>query len=347
MSDQPPAPLRYDATVPRSMVHRAAVAEVFLTDSRPSPTQDSTFEVAAQLPRAHIMGENTDAHDFLLLVEVLRQAGVFIAHTYESVPLDDAFIFRGLNTRLTDLSAIRTGDRPAEAVATMTCVPQRKRNGRVQALDFHGAVTIDGNRAFRFDGGLAFFGRSVYQALRTRQRDGLAKAIGLALAPTAATPDTVGRRNPYNVVVTQPRPAGESAVSALVIADQTHPHLFDHRLDHIPGNLLFEAARQLATAAVATLHGPAADSLQVVSLDCDFREFAELDLPARAVATARPFRHDEELGTLVVPVTVQVEQRDRAVAVFQLELAQRVDVQRDRIQRDGIQRDGIQRDGAQ
>ncbi|MBO1334256.1 ScbA/BarX family gamma-butyrolactone biosynthesis protein [Streptomyces sp. VRA16 Mangrove soil] len=314
--------LRYDSTVPRALVHRAAVAEVFLTDSRRSPGRPDTFEVAAQLPRAHIMGESALAHDFLLLVEILRQSGVFIAHEYENVPLDDAFIFRGLRTWLSDLDAIRAQDRPAEAVVTLTCAPQRKRNGRVQALDFDGHVSIDGRRAIRLDGGLAFFSRSVYKALRARHRAALDAETGPLPTYARAQPGEVGRVNPYNVVITKPLPAGGSALSATVIADQSHPHLFDHRLDHIPGNLLLEAARQLACASVATLHSIAADTLQVVSLDADFREFAELDLVSRAVATVEQFRVDETLGTLVVPVVVDVAQRGHTVASFRLEVAQ-------------------------
>ncbi|MEU2234372.1 ScbA/BarX family gamma-butyrolactone biosynthesis protein [Streptomyces vietnamensis] len=314
--------LRYDATVPRAMVHRAAVAEVFLTDSRPTPGREETFDVAAQLPRAHIIGETAGAHDFLLLLEVIRQSGVYIAHRYEDVPLEESFIFRGLRTRLTDLTAVRTGDRPAEAVVTLTCLPQRKRNGRVQALDFTGSLAIDGEQAISIDGGLAFFSKPVYQALRTRQRAGVEGTGSLVPEYVRADPSTVGRRNPYNVVITQPLSAGDSAMASMVVADQSHPHLFDHRLDHIPGNLLLEAARQLATGAVAHLHGIAPDGLQVVSVDVDFREFAELDLPTRAVARVEQLRHDETLGTLVVPVVVDFEQRDRTVASLKLEVAQ-------------------------
>ncbi|XKK40185.1 hypothetical protein HFP72_05480 [Nocardiopsis sp. ARC36] len=42
--------LDYDSTVPRGLVHRNAVSEVFVTDSQ--QTGESTFDVAAQLPAA-------------------------------------------------------------------------------------------------------------------------------------------------------------------------------------------------------------------------------------------------------------------------------------------------------
>ncbi|MFG2518733.1 ScbA/BarX family gamma-butyrolactone biosynthesis protein [Streptomyces sp. NPDC048527] len=314
--------LSYDSTVSRAAVHRAAIAEVFLTDSRPVAGREDTYEVAAQLPRAHIMAEHSGTHDFLLLVEVLRQGGVFLAHTYENVGLDESFIFRHLRIRMQDLSAVRTGDRPARAVVTFTVDPQRKRNGRVQALDFTGTFTIEGKVVLHFSGGLAFFSRTVYRALRARRREALAGQIGVLPTHVAAEPESVGRRDPYNVVITQPQPAGPSTLAATVLSDTTHPHLFDHQLDHIPGNLLLEAARQLAAASVASLHSISAGGLQVTALDAGFQEFAELDLRAQAVASVEQFRLSETLGTLVVPVVVEVVQQDRVVASFRLEVAQ-------------------------
>lgn len=314
--------LRYDSTVPRAMVHRAAIAEVFLTDSRRVPNQTDTYEVAAQLPRAHIMGEQSGTHDFLLLIEMLRQAGVFLAHTYEDVPLEESFIFRHLQTEVRDQSALRTGDRPARAVATLTVLPQRKRNGRVQAIDFSGSLAIEDRDALQCSGGLAFFTRGVYHALRQRRRSTLADTIGALPTHVAAAPASVGRRDPYNVVITQPIATEESAFAATVLSDTTHPHLFDHQLDHVPGNLLLEAARQLAAASVSSLHAISAHGLQVTSMDAQFQEFAELDLPTRAVARVEQFGLNESLGTLVIPVVVDVLQQGRVVASFRLEVAQ-------------------------
>lgn len=53
--------------------------------------------------------------------------------------------------------------------------------------------------------------------------------------------------------------------------DDTHPVLFDHPCDHIPGMLLLEALRQ---AACARLGVPEA---HLVSLGATFHRFAELD----------------------------------------------------------------------
>ncbi|WP_316247028.1 AfsA-related hotdog domain-containing protein, partial [Streptomyces sp. WAC05950] len=98
--------------------------------------------------------------------------------------------------------------------------------------------------------------------------------------------------------------------------------LFDHQLDHVPGNLLLEAARQVAAASVSSLHAISATGLQVTAMDAQFHEFAELDLQTRAVARVEQFRLKDSLRTLVVPVVVDVLQQGRAVASFRLEVAQ-------------------------
>jgi hypothetical protein len=68
--------------------------------------------------------------------------------------------------------------------------------------------------------------------------------------PEAVEPRLVGRVNPCNVVVSEPRRDGNQWETR-VIVDTTHPSFFDHDLDHVPGMLMLEAARQTAMLAVA------------------------------------------------------------------------------------------------
>lgn len=82
-------------------------------------------------------------------------------------------------------------------------------------------------------------------------------------------PSTVGRLSPTDVVLS---PTGEPDRWQLRM-DTRHPVLFDHQVDHVPGMVLLEAARQAATAV---LGGP---SILPVGLDCEFHKYAELDLP--------------------------------------------------------------------
>ncbi|MFR9725303.1 ScbA/BarX family gamma-butyrolactone biosynthesis protein [Streptomyces sp. MS19] len=322
--------LTYDATVPRAMVHRASIAEVFVTDSVAAATNgigrsEASFEVAAQLPRGHVIGEHSAGYDFLLLVEVMRQAGVYVAHQHLGVALDSAFIFKSMNYWVRSLEALRIGPRPAHVVVVLTVRPERNRAGRVLGFDFDGTVLVDGVRTLEASGGLAFIGRRAFGMLRAKGRDRAAAAdrtavLSSRLAPAA--PATVGRRDRRNVVVTEPTVGPRGTAQARLVVDTEHPHLFDHQLDHIPGNLQLEAARQLAVAAVARLHGLFPSELAVTRLRADFTDFAELDLNTTATAQVDGVRHAKELGLLAVPVAVRVSQGEHTVSEVLIEVAQ-------------------------
>ncbi|MCZ0971672.1 AfsA-related hotdog domain-containing protein [Streptomyces albulus] len=58
-----------------------------------------------------------------------------------------------------------------------------------------------------------------------------------------------------------------------------HPVLFDHPVDHVPGMLMVEAARQAARAVAPHWSLP-------VALDCSFARYAELDAPCWVGARA-------------------------------------------------------------
>ena len=105
----------------------------------------------------------------------------------------------------------------------------------------------------------------VYQRLRGgRALVGDMRPIPLT-APTA--PQTVGRMSPMDVVLS---PVNEPDCWQLRV-DTRHPVLFDHPVDHVPGMLLMEAARQ----AWAATHG----SPMPLGFTGAFQRYIELDAP--------------------------------------------------------------------
>ncbi|GGZ54305.1 adhesin [Streptomyces bluensis] len=310
--------LSYDATVPRALVHRASIAEVFVTDS--AETGEDTFAVAAQLPRGHLIGENSPLYDFSLMVEVVRQAGVLVAHRHLGVHLDSAFIFRDLTLRTTAFEPLRIGSRPANARITVGVRTRRNKAGRLQGFSFLGDIEVDGRSAMKGEGGLLILSKAAYQAMRSRR---LSPGHPGFLLPrfTAAEPSHVGRRDARNVFVTEPV-ADAGRFGCQLVVDTSHPHVFDHPLDHVPGHLQMEAARQLAVAAVARLHALDPYSLSVASIATDFTDYAELDRITRLRATVDGFRWDEDLGTFTTPVVVEAVQEDTVTTVMRLEVAQ-------------------------
>lgn len=313
-----PRELDYDATVPRGLVHRNAVSEVFVTDSR--QTGENSFDVAAQLPRGHVMLE-TPTYDLPLILEACRQTGVLISHRHLDVPLDRAFIMHRMSLHIGDLDGLRQGPEPGRALIRTEADVYRNQAGKLRGYDFRADVLINGTEVAKATGALIFVGRPAYQALRTKGRDALDWSDAAAPRAVPAPPAVVGRRDPRNVVITDPVQRGDEGWRATVVPDHDHPHLFDHPLDHLPGNLLIEAARQVAVAAVARSAGLDPATLVPVSVDASFSSFCENDLPTTVEADLAPFRSDERFGP-VVGVDVRVNQQGTTNSSFRIEVAQ-------------------------
>jgi hypothetical protein len=95
--------------------------------------------------------------------------------------------------------------------------------------------------------------------------------------PPALPPAVVGRVLPADVVLA---PADRPDRWQLRV-DTAHPVFFDHPLDHAPGMLLLEAARQAVRARSGGTRSP-------VSFHITFHQYAELDEPAWIEATDGP-----------------------------------------------------------
>jgi hypothetical protein len=80
----------------------------------------------------------------------------------------------------------------------------------------------------------------------------------------------VGRALAADVVLAEPAP-GRTDRRRLRV-DTAHPVFFDHPLDHVPGMLLLEAARQAALLQTGGERAPNA-------YDAVFHRYAELDEP--------------------------------------------------------------------
>lgn len=120
------AEVTFQQCVERSLVHRYAVSEVFVTDL--VETGSDTCVIGAQLPMSHayFLDDAFPAVGFTrtappprrygpaLLAECARQACTYLAHRRYGVPLDWNFLMTGLSVRITDPGALSVGARPAE-----------------------------------------------------------------------------------------------------------------------------------------------------------------------------------------------------------------------------------------
>lgn len=88
-------------------------------------------------------------------------------------------------------------------------------------------------------------------------------------------PHRVDRTSPDDVVLSPV--AGGRPGRWMLRVDPAHPVLFDHAVDHAPGMLLLEAARQAA-------HAVGGGSSTVFGMRTHFARYVELDAPAVVVA---------------------------------------------------------------
>ncbi|WP_069763626.1 ScbA/BarX family gamma-butyrolactone biosynthesis protein [Streptomyces sp. LUP47B] len=264
----PAGPGVLTATVARELVHRVAVAEVLLTGW--TRTDADRFTITAQWPRTHQLHVSPDrsAYEPLLVAETVRQCGALLAHTAYEVPLGHQFVLRELRVD-TRPEHLAVGAAPAEPVIDITVGEVRRRAGRPAALRYEAVVRLGGERVATGGIAVTWTNESVYRRLRGGRTADVG-ALRLPQPPPAQLPaDTVGRALRADVLLS---PAARPGRWRLRV-DTAHPVFFDHPLDHIPGMLLLEAARQTVRA-----HGGDEDRVPA-SFHATFHQYAELDRP--------------------------------------------------------------------
>ncbi|HLS78411.1 MAG TPA: ScbA/BarX family gamma-butyrolactone biosynthesis protein [Nocardia sp.] len=281
--------LTFDRNIPRGIVHRESIAEVFLTDAQPTP-DGAVF--AAQLPRNHSYFSDhrgtATTYDPLLLIEVFRQVAIYYAHTFLGVPRGEKFIFGSADFAIADPEILRIGNCPGHCVIEARVVADKRRDDRVVGLSLEMVAEIEGKEAAREVMVYQWMPAPVWARIRERGRGALGlpaqHSIPEQLPVARMRPGAVGRHNPRNAILANPALAGEE-LSALTIIDTNHPSLFDHALDHVPGMLQFEAARQVAMAAANAVLGLDTTRMVMHRLTIEFLRFAEFERDTVAKAT--------------------------------------------------------------
>jgi hypothetical protein len=260
--------------VPRQYVHKAALAEVLLTGWQPAG--EDSFTITAQWPRAHSFYTSSDGrHDPLLFAETVRQIFPLLSHVAYDVPLGHHLIWDRFRYAVA-AAALRIEPRPAEVTLRVDCFDVVRRRGRVAAVSLHVEALRDGGvRLGTADARFTSHAPAVYRRLRGPHASPSPLAVPLPPPVPAAH---VGHERLQNVVLS----ATDSARRWQLRADTAHPVLFDHPVDHIPGALLLETARQAAHAVARPARAVP------VGMSATFSRFAELDAPCWVEATTAP-----------------------------------------------------------
>ncbi len=257
----------FEQPVPRRYVHRAAVSEVLLTHFAEDELPNS-FRISAQWPRAHGYYRPVDGrHDPMLLTETIRQAGLMVGHVGYGIPLDHRFIMSRISIDL-GAEGVDCGGKPTNLVLSVSCINLKYR-GR-QVIGCEGLVAVYDGSTQVGAGSFRFVSSSPAVYNRMRASAGLTEPRPEVPAPLpAVAPELVARLTASEVVLADAAP-GEGW---LLRCNPEHPILFDHPVDHVPGMVLMEAARQ----AAHRLLQPAGVTL--TGMVGDFDQYAELHLP--------------------------------------------------------------------
>jgi hypothetical protein len=301
--------LAFVRPIPRHLVHRASVAEVYLTDA--VAEGKDRFLVAAQWPRDHALyhPDGNGCVDPLLFVETIRQALVYLAHEFYEVPLTHRFVGRDMDFEITDPGLFKVGAVPLpivlevawawvdhrppqrcgmriEAVLTVGDVPCGRGSLRVVAVDEkrYGLLRRRGGRPAGAAGtggpaGVAGAGRAVRAERLPAHRVGRLRAKDSVLK-------SVGRPGEWDLEL-----------------DLGHAILFDHPTDHVPLMVLLEGFRQLGYLQTSEGGAAVPHTLTGVSMDC--LAFAELDAPIRLVMTQHRLPADAGSPELLCVEAVQ------------------------------------------
>ena len=244
MSDHSLFPL-----VPGELVHRTAADEVLVAGAdRLAPDR---FLVRLRWRRSHrtFVPAATARHSPLLVAESIRQACIYLAIRFLGVPPETRLVIRELHFAVDPGSAPPAVTETTEAALLVRVVRTRRdeASGQLVALQLEGTLLADA-RVFATAGGSArLFSPADYTALRAAATTPAAPTGPAQPGPeqpplTPPRPGLVGVARPGDVVLAA-APDGRWAVRP---ADPCHPFFYDHPVDHVPGMVLAEAARQYA-----------------------------------------------------------------------------------------------------
>jgi hypothetical protein len=270
-----------NTTVSRHLAHKQTPEQVFITGV--TRAGGSLVALGGLPALTRFFNDSvTPGSDALAMAEFIRQGVEVIAHALLGVPLTSHFVLRSVELELACPRPAAIGDPAAPAVITLLD-RQVRRGGSGLAYAARGPVycRVGGRLAARLDGTFAFLSREAYGELRSAAgaRPGLP---GGAAVP--AGPAIVGRQFRENVLITEP--AGPPRQARCLVVPQPHPAFFDRPLDHYPGMMIAEAARQLAVSSLAAVAGLPAGSVRTDGAAQDFVSFAELD-PLVSLAVTR------------------------------------------------------------
>ena len=269
-------PLLVRQTVPPRLIRRINSSDVFVTHL--GIVAEDVFEVGVRWPGTHSFYTPAAprVHDPLLFLESVREAGVLIAHAGYQIPMEFKFLTNQKWFHVDDPAGLRTnGSDPVDVTMRVTAKDIKRRARSFAGMLFDVECYRDGSRigtaAYRW----SCVSSAGYARLRGRYRDAQPEV------PAGAFPvdhDLVGRCAAIDVMLADA--PGEN--TWLLRVDPEHHVIYDHPMDHVPGNAIIEAGRQAALLASGM-----PEALPVGG-ELDFHHYIEFDQPCTVTAHPVP-----------------------------------------------------------
>ncbi len=269
-------------TMDRSLVHRAALAEVFLTDFR--SVSDSTFHASAQLPPCHFYYSDHSArpaiHDPLAVFESVRQMLLCAMHLQHGAAESTKSITAEAELEISDPEPLRAGGRALDLALLGTVALEKTYQGATSRVIHEVKIhTADGRQVGSVRVDTALRPDDAYQVLRMAHRTDpppRSDSLPATVPDELVAPHLAGRERARNVVLHATRSALDE-IHALLHVPTDHPSMFDHPHDHVPGPVMMEAARQAALFLARDSLGKVPARLWLRSMRAEYHRFAELD----------------------------------------------------------------------
>ncbi|MFJ3229995.1 AfsA-related hotdog domain-containing protein [Streptomyces sp. NPDC086787] len=267
-------------TLSRRLVHRSAISEVFLTDFQ--SVDENTFRAAAQLPPRHFYyGDHTAhpaMHDPLAVFESVRQMLLCAMHLQHDASHDTKSITATASLEITDPEPLRVRG-ALDLLLLGTVELAKKYQDTISRVVHRVRVVVGGRQVGVVTVDTAQRPDAVYEKLRMSHRatpPPMSDTLPARTDGVAPPPRLVGREQAENVVL-ENADVADGAVRARLRVPTTHPSMFEHAQDHLPGPVMMEAARQAALLLAADGRDPSPAVCHPQYLAAEYLRFAELD----------------------------------------------------------------------
>ena len=249
-------------------MHKTTADEVLLTGWQ--ATGEDAFTVTARWPVDHPFYEPVAGfQDPMLIAESVRQAVPLLSHVAYGVPFGHCQSWSRFRYSL-ESDGLATACGPTDVELRITCTDVTRRGTVLAGMTMHVDLVADGMPLGTAQSTFRNHAPAIYRRLRGEYADTAWSKAVAAPVPMAVPPRSVGRRCEDDVVLAL---AGPLTPGHLLRVNTRHPILFDHPLDHAPGMLLLEAARQAANSTAGH------QRLIPTTFDASFARYVELDAP--------------------------------------------------------------------